>query len=228
VLNAAELAGVEYGVEVACVLSINRHEPLSIAEQVTDIAIAQMEDGVRGLDLAGDEAGFPAKPFAATLLRAKEAGLGITVHAGEWAGSENVREALERFQADRIGHGIRVLENKETAQLAARSGAVFEVSLTSNWKTGAIADQNLHPLTEMIQAGLAIALTTDDPSIFETTLSAECYVAQRLFNLSIDSVKAFNLTALQAMFLSSKTKRQLEKELVQAYWGPEAASAPHR
>jgi adenosine deaminase len=225
VLSTSKSAGEEFGVEVACVLSVNRHEAVDLAEQVADIAIERSDDGVTGMDLAGDEARFPAEPFEGALLRAKEAGLGITVHAGEWAGAENVGMAIERLQADRIGHGIRVLEDGEISHVAVKHEVVFEVSLTSNWKTGAVDDLQSHPITEMIQAGLAIALTTDDPSIFETTLSSEFVLAGKYFDFSIDSIKAFNLTALQAMFISARKKKLLEKELVQAYWGSEVPDA---
>jgi adenosine deaminase len=228
VLSAAQKAGGRYGVQVACILSVNRHEPVEIAESVTNIAVERSSDGVTGLDLAGDEVHFPAKPFKSSLLRAKDAGLGITIHAGEWAGAENVREAIEVLHADRIGHGIRVLDDEDITALAARSGTVFEVSLTSNWKTGAVSDLGSHPITGMIQAGLAVALTTDDPSVFDTTLSDEFEVAQEQFGFSMDSIKAFNLTALQAMFLSERDKKRIEKELVQAYWGTEGEIAPDR
>jgi adenosine deaminase len=218
--SAIRSASQDYGIEVVCLLSVNRHEPVAIAESVVDIAIDRSADGiVVGVDLAGDEAGFPADPFRAALLRAKDAGLGITIHAGEWAGAENVRRAIDSLGADRIGHGIRILDDQDVTMLAAKKGIAFEVSLTSNWKTGAISELRSHPIREMIQAGLAVALTTDDPSIFETTLSNEFGVARKQFDFSIDSIKAFNLTALQASFLPERTKRGLERELVQAYWG---------
>lgn len=225
VLSAARSAGTSYGVEVACVLSVNRHEPVKIAEAVTEIAIDRVKNGVTAMDLAGDEAGFPSAPFEGLILKAKGAGIGITVHAGEWSGSENVRTAIERLQADRIGHGIHVLEDPEVTQAAAQRGVVFEVSLTSNWKTGAVPDRGSHPLSEMIQAGLSIAIATDDPLIFDTTLSAELMLAQDEFDMSLDIVKAFNMTALQAMFLDARAKKALETELVDAYWGAEGSSA---
>ncbi|MGD2058822.1 MAG: hypothetical protein PVI04_08825, partial [Anaerolineales bacterium] len=86
VLSAARSAGTSYGVEVACVLSVNRHEPVKIAEAVTEIAIDRVKNGVTAMDLAGDEAGFPSAPFEGLILKAKGAGIGITVHAGEWSG----------------------------------------------------------------------------------------------------------------------------------------------
>ena len=228
VIAAARLAGESHNVEAACVVSVNRHEPVEIAERVIDIALDRSDDGVTGIDLAGDEARFDASPFESAFTRAKEGGLGVTVHAGEWAGVENVRHALERLNADRIGHGIRILEDQEIVQEAARRGIVFEVSPSSNWKTGAIEQLASHPIAEMIQAGLALAITTDDPSIFELTLSSEFVLAMQEFDFSIDSVKAFNLTALRAMFLPRRAKKRLEKELVQSYWGTEASIAADR
>jgi adenosine deaminase len=228
VIAAAHSAGERYTVEVACVVSVNRHEPVKIAERVIDIALERTGDGVTGIDLAGDEAAFHASPFESVFMRAKEGGLGITVHAGEWGGVENVRHAVEHLYADRIGHGIRVLEDPEIAQEAARRGIVFEVSPSSNWKTGAIEQLASHPIAEMIQVGLALAITTDDPAIFELTLSSEFSLAMQKFDFSIDSVKAFNLTALRAMFLPARAKKRLEKELIQSYWGTEASVAADR
>ncbi|MDF1499582.1 MAG: adenosine deaminase [Anaerolineales bacterium] len=228
VLLAAEKAGTKFGVKVACVMSVNRHEPVSVAETVASLAIERIASGVSGLDLAGDEADSPAEPFKPALRRAKKAGLGITIHAGEWAGAQNVRTAIEELQADRIGHGIRVFDDKEVTALAARSGTVFEVSLTSNWKTGAVSDLAVHPVREMIQAGLAVTLTTDDPSIFTTTLSEEFEIAKSHFDFSMDSVKAFNLIALQSAFLEDREKKHIEKELVLRYWGTEGGIAPDR
>lgn len=228
VLAAVQSAGTKHSVQVASILSINRHEPIELAEKVTKLAIEAMPSGVTGLDLAGDEANFPAAPFKTLLQQAKSAGLGLTVHAGEWAGAENVREAIETLGVDRIGHGIRVLEDKDITAIAARSGTIFEVSLTSNLKTGVISNQESHPLPEMVQAGLSVALTTDDPSIFDSQLSDEYEIAQKHYGFNDDSLKAFNLTALQAMFLPGREKRRLEKKLVQAYWGMEIDLAPGR
>lgn len=228
VIAAAREAGQKYEVEVACVVSVNRHEPVEIAERVVAIALDRIEAGIAGVDLAGNEAEFHAGPFESVLMRAKEAGLGVTVHAGEWAGVENIRHAIERLHADRIGHGIRILDDAEVAQEAARKGIVFEVSPSSNWKTGAIEELASHPITEMIQAGLPLAITTDDPAIFELTLSSEFTLVMQEFDFSLDSVKAFNLTALRAMFLPRQIKKRLEREFVQSYWGTEAAFAANR
>jgi len=95
----------------------------------------------------------------------------------------------------------------------------FEVSLTSNERTGAVGSLQDHPLVEMQQAGLRVALTTDDPGIFETSLSAEHEIAVRRLGLSLQTIKGMTLTAVQASFLDKKSKQALEKSFVQAMWG---------
>ena len=129
------------------------------------------------MDLAGNEAEFSAEPFLGVLSEARQAGLKLTVHAGEWAGAANVREAIEVLQAERIGHGVRVLEDPQVVALACERGTAFEVCLTCNHQTGAVASLTGHPLLRMIEAGLHVSLGTDDPGISQITLSGEYRLA---------------------------------------------------
>ncbi len=137
-----------------------------------------MEYGIAGLDLAGNEAQFPAEPFIGIFREAKQSGLKVAVHAGEWGGPENVRQAIEQFDADRIGHGVRVMEDEYTVTLAKDRQTCFEVCITSNYQTGAVKELSEHPLKKMIAAGLNVTLNTDDPSISQITLSNEYKVAE--------------------------------------------------
>lgn len=132
-------------------------------------------DVFSGLDLAGNEAA-PAAPFAALFKRLK---LPSTIHAGEAGGPENVREAIERFGARRIGHGVRVVEDAGVVELARRAGVVFEVCLTSEIQTGAARSWRRHPAAALVRAGLAVTLNTDDPSICGTSLPEELRRARR-------------------------------------------------
>ena len=218
VIDAAAGAASTHGIEVGLIVSVNRHESLEIAEEVARIAADHIHDGVVGLDLAGDEVEFSAQPFQSVLASAKQAGLGLTVHAGEWTGAENVRHAILDLGADRIGHGIRVLDDPQVTSLARERGIPFEVSVVSNFLTGVIPSLDAHPLPQMIQAGLRTVLTTDDPSIFCTTLSLEYQHAIDHLGLSLESLKGFSLTAAQAAFLDPRRISQLEKEFVGIFW----------
>jgi len=218
VIDAVAEAVSTHGIEVGLIVSVNRHESLEIAEDAARIAADHIHDRVVGLDLAGDESEFPAQPFKSILGSAKQAGLGLTVHAGEWAGAENVRHAILELGADRIGHGIRVLDDPQVTSLARERGIPFEVSIDSNYLTGVIPSLDAHPLPQMIQAGLRTVLTTDDPSILGTTLSLEYQHAVDHLGLSLESLKGFTLTAIQAAFLDTRRIRQLEAEFVGIFW----------
>ena len=130
-------------------------------------------------------------------------------------------QAIETMAADRIGHGIRALENPAVVQMARLSGVGFEISPTSNLMTGVSKDMASYPLSEMIDAGLRVAITTDDPSIFNTTLGQEHALAVERLGLSIETIKGLTLQALQLSFFNEKERRTMETELVEKLWGSE-------
>ena len=224
VLEAAMDAARPLGIGVRLLASANRHEPVEIAEQVASLAVDRMGCGVVGLDLAGNESEHPAEPFAGVLRSAREAGLHLTVHAGEWSGPHEVCYALEVLEAERIGHGIRALEDPNTVALALDRNAVFEVAPTSNLCTGVVSRLEEHPLLDMIQAGLRVTIGTDDPGIFGISLADEYAATIEHMGLSLETVKGMVLTAAQGAFLPAREKRDLEQELVKSLWAGEGGA----
>lgn len=200
---------------VELIASINRHESVEIAETVTQIAVDHKEDIV-GLDLAGDEVNFPAEPFAPLFHEARRAGLGITVHAGEWTGAENVRHAIERLEADRIGHGVRVVEDAAVVALARERGTVFEVCITSNWQSGVVSRLSDHHLPEMLAHSLRVTLNTDDPAVEAVTLTDEYEMAITALGVTPAQVKSAIHTAVQAAFLPPAEKHRLVRYFEQS------------
>ncbi len=214
VVTASHEAAEAYGVELGLIASVNRHEELPFAEQVVRFAVERMQDGIVGVDLAGDEVNSPAEPFFPVFREAGEAGLGITIHAGEWAGPENVRNAIENMGADRIGHGFHVLDDPQVASMARERRTVFEVCLTSNMYTGVITDIRKHPLPKMIQSGLHVTLNSDDPGVFNICLTDELALAVGALDLSMESLKGLMLSGAQASFRSRELNAALEEKLV--------------
>ncbi len=213
-------------IEVRLVASVNRHEPVAVAEQVMAAAAERMGAGVVGLDLAGDENEELGRDFLSVFSGAKEAGLGLSVHAGEWAGPESVRFAVADAGADRIAHGVRVLEDRDTALMARDQRIPFQVCLTSNLQSGVVPSAQAHPLPAMIQAGLQVSLHTDDPGISNITLSGEYQLAIEELGFSAESLKGMLLSAVQAAFLPPAEKRALGDELQRALGlAPQAESA---
>jgi adenosine deaminase len=217
VIEASEEASKELGITTRLIASVNRHESVELAEEVMQQAVARMERGVVALDLAGSENDFPGEEFAGIFREAKEAGLFITIHAGEWGGPEIVQLAVEKLSAERIGHGVRVLENPAVTEMARERQIVFEVCPTSNYQSGVFTSLDQHPLVKMIESGLRVTINTDDPGLSQITLSNEYKLACETLGLGLAELNASVLTAAESSFLPADEKQaligRLEKEL---------------
>ena len=213
VVASAQEAAKRFKIKVGLIASVNRHESPELAEQVAWLAAEHIKDGLTGLDLAGNEAEFRSEPFYGIFREAKQAGLHITIHAGEWGPAENVSDALQNLNAERIGHGVRVLESEKATQLARELGAVFEVCVTSNYQSGVVGSLVEHPLPRMLEAGLKATVNTDDPSVSRITLSHEYqHVCEELL-VPMDVLKNSVIDAARAAFLPDDEKQELVTSL---------------
>jgi adenosine deaminase len=213
VLESAAQASQECGIMVGLIVSINRHEPVALGEETARLAVERRHKGIVGLDLTGNEAQFAAGPFLDIFRRAKADGLKLTVHAGEWGGADNIRQALEDFGADRIGHGVRVLEDKTVVAMVAKRGTPFEVCLTSNFQSGVVAGLDGHYLPRLLADGVNITLNTDDPSISGITLSDEYALACEVLGITRPALGERILAAARAAFLPDAERQQLVESL---------------
>jgi adenosine deaminase len=220
VISAASAEAETQAVDVRYLLSFDQHEPVAVAREVTELAIALHPRGVVGLDLTNDQRYPAATPPAGMLRHAHDQGLGIAVHASGW-GSGKLTAAIRELGATRIAHGVHILEDQDLLREAREAEVCFEVGLTSDLRTGALQDLASHPLPGMLEAGLQIALTTDDPAIFNITLSDEYRLAMDVLGLSLETLKGMTLSALQSSFLDPKSKRLLERHFVAQFWGKE-------
>jgi adenosine deaminase len=201
VIESVAQAEADYDIRVGLIVTLVRHDPVPQARHVAEIAFERFGQGIVGLDLAGDEVKFPSRPFTPLFKEAKEVGLGITVHAGEWASAYGVREAVLDLFADRIGHGVRTLENSEILRLVRDRQTAFEVCLTSNLQTGVVHQMNHHPLVDMLDVGLNATINTDDPSISNCTLTDEYEIALNKLKIDYPALRHSILTAANSAFL---------------------------
>jgi adenosine deaminase len=213
VMTSAQQAAKKCGMSVRLIASVNRHEGTDLAEQVAWLAAEHMDDGLIGLDLAGNEAEFKSEPFYGIFKEAKQSGLHITIHAGEWGPAANVKEAIEELGAERVGHGVRVLEDNDVAALARERGTAFEVCITSNYQSGVVNSLDTHPLMEMLDAGVNVTINTDDPSISRITLSHEYYTACEDLRMPQSTLRQRIVAAAKAGFLAEHEKEKLVKQL---------------
>jgi adenosine deaminase len=213
VISSAREAAKKHNVIVRLIASVNRHESTELAEQVAWLAAEHLEDGMVALDLAGNEAEFRTEPFYGLIKEARQSGLRLTIHAGEWGPATNVKEAIEELQAERVGHGVRVLEDQNIVALARERGTAFEVCVTSNYQSGVVNSLDTHPLMTMCESGLNVTINTDDPSISRITLSHEYYTACEDLQMAQHTLKERIVAAARACFLPENEKEDLAKQL---------------
>jgi aminodeoxyfutalosine deaminase len=169
-----------HGVEVRLTPDIPTVYSPEEAEKIARYCVAYRDRGVVGLGVGGLE--YPSEPFAEAFALAREGGVGSVPHAGELAGPETVRTALEGLAADRIRHGIRAIEDPGLVRELAGRGTVLDVCPLSNLRTGAVHSLAEHPLPRLVAAGVRCSISTDDPAMFDTDLTRD-YEAAESFGL---------------------------------------------
>lgn len=213
----AVLAGVEqgesdYGLQANIILCCMRHQDPSRSIETAQLAVDYSDRGVVGLDLAGDEANFPPEEHEEAFKLATGAGLHRTVHAGEAAGAENVKKAIDYLNAERIGHGIRSKEDKETLETIEETGVTLEICPTSNFHTNAVTDLKQHPIREYYEAGIPITINTDNRTVSDLTLSQEYLMLYREFSFSLAEIQELILNGIRAAFISNQEQEKLITE----------------
>jgi len=172
------------------------------AKPVFDLAAERVGDGVVAIGLGGDEVRGPAGLFGDLFREARDRGLRLTCHAGETAGPRSVWEALE-IGSERIGHGIRAIEDPALVAHLAAKQIPLEVCITSNLRTGAVASLAAHPVRRLYEAGVPIVLNSDDPALFGCTLTSEYELAAREFGFTEDELAGLTRNAFRYAFEES-------------------------
>ncbi len=191
----------KYNIQVRYIISMNRHESTELGENALNAALQHTDKGVVGIDLAGDEAHHSALPFRDIFLRAKAAGLFVTVHAGEWAGANSIWDAIGNLRADRVGHGINLLSDPAMMRMVIDRGIALEICPTSNYLSGIVSKLEDHPITELTRQGVMTTLNTDDPAICAVTMSQEVAQACQYLHITLDEIRGYMLRAAQNAFL---------------------------
>jgi adenosine deaminase/aminodeoxyfutalosine deaminase len=204
ILAAIRQAVVGSGVEVRWIADAVRHFGPEHVMAVAEQAAALVDQGVVAFGIGGDEARGPADWFGEIYRFARGRGLHLTAHAGEAAGPDSVWKALE-IGAERIGHGIRSIEDPVLVRHLADQGIPLEVCITSNVMTGVVGSLREHPVRKLYDAGVPITLNTDDPGLFRTTLGAEYELAAREFGFGAAELNAIRENGFRYAFQARAT-----------------------
>lgn len=207
-IDGARAGAREFGVTVGLIGILSRTYGPEVCRQELD-ALLTHRDGLVGMDLAGDEAGFPPDLFREHFRRVRDAGLGVTIHAGEAAGAKSVWSAIRDLGAQRIGHGFRSVEDPELVATLAERAIGLECCPTSNLHTSTVARYADHPMASLATAGVPFCLNTDDPGISAVTLRHEYEVAGPAMGLTRSQLRAAQEAGLALSFVSDSDKEAL-------------------
>jgi aminodeoxyfutalosine deaminase len=206
-------AEADFGTVLRWCFDIPGEAGLPAAEETLRIALEQRPDGLISFGLGGPEVGVPRPQFKPYFDKARAAGLHSVPHAGETTGPETIWDALNELGAERIGHGTSAVRDPRLMAYLAERQIALEVCPTSNVRTKSIRSIEEHPLPEMVDAGLLVTISSDDPPMFGTTLNDEYAVAGRLLDAGPDGLVGLARNAVYASFLPEPEKARLHAEL---------------
>lgn len=197
--------GIEGRLIVTCVRHFGVERAMAVARQV----VANPSDITVGFGMGGDEAAWPPAQFADAFNHVAASGLPCTVHAGEWAGPDRIREALETLPVQRLGHGVRAIEDLSLVKDIVARGVTLEVCPGSNVATGLYKSLSDHPIRNLMSAGVNVTLNSDDPPYFATTVGNEYDKAESVIGLSPDQLRGITKAAITASFAEPDIKARL-------------------
>lgn len=180
------------------------------AEYTTKVALECREEGVVALGLGGREADGPPEMFASWFERARSEGLHSVPHAGEVVGPQSIWGALQQLGAERIGHGVRAIEDARLVAYLAEQQVPLEVCPWSNLCLGVYPSLLAHPLARLYAAGVPLSVNSDDPALFTTTLTDNLLTLADPFALSLEAIDELVLNGVRQSFLEAEQKQHLE------------------
>jgi adenosine deaminase len=206
-------AETSLGVKMGLVPDISRQmRPIEESFLIAEWAVENVDNGIIALGLGGPEFNNPPELFQKSFERAHASGLPSLPHAGETAGPDSIWGAINSLGATRVGHGVRCLEDPELVATLRDRRIPLDVSPSSNVALGVVTALVEHPLPKLVEAGLLVTINSDDPPMFNTTLTDEYQKIARTFNYDISDIKQFVLNGVEASLLPAGTKLSLEND----------------
>ncbi|MDQ2064787.1 adenosine deaminase [Xinfangfangia sp. CPCC 101601] len=211
--EASDEAERKMGITLRGIVTCIRHFGPEKARETAICAAETAGDWITGFGIAGDEKAGAPKDFRWAFDCAREAGLRLTAHAGEWAGPEGIRDTLAALAPERLGHGVRAIEDLALVDELAERGIVLEVCPGSNVALGVYKDFRAHPVHELDRRGVKVTISTDDPPFFHTTMTREYEELHRAFDWDEGQFRRIAKVSLEAAFCDTDTKTKIAKLL---------------
>ena len=198
-----------FGIVSRGIVTCIRHHGPEVARDTAKCAVATSDNWLVGFGMAGDESVGTPKDYAFSFKMAKEAGLKLTSHAGEWCGADSVRATINDLDVQRIGHGVQAIDDKELVKILVEKGIVLEACPGSNVFLGVYPTLQSHPIKRLRDQGVKVTISTDDPPFFRTTMNAEYESLSRAFGWTNHDFSDLNRVAINAAFCDGVIKDRL-------------------
>jgi adenosine deaminase len=205
ILRAKRRAADRFGMAIGLIAITSRSMGAGSCEKTVDWAI-RWKDHIPGVDLADGEADYPIKDFVRPMLRAKEAGLKVTVHSGEDTPPSAVMDTIHALNPDRIGHGTHTIHDRAAIDLVKERGVTLEMCPWSNYLTNSVKRIEDHPLKQLFDQGVRVTINSDDPEVLDTNLNNEYRIAHEILGMSLENIAVCNRYAAEASFIPEEEK----------------------
>ena len=213
-IRAKVRAEAEFDMAIGYIAITSRGMGGESCVETVDWAIRNREH-ILGVDLADGEMLFPAKDFVKPILKAKDAGLKVTIHTGEDTPASYVIDTINNFRPDRIGHGIHSIEDMKAVELLIEKNITLEVNPWSNYLTNSVRTIEEHPLKKLFDLGVKVTINSDDPEVLETNLNNEYRIAHEVLGMSLSEIYECNRNAYEASFIPEDEKKRVWEKYFQ-------------
>jgi adenosine deaminase len=207
-LRAQERAEKEFDMAIGIIAITSRSMGAESCVKTVDWAIRHQKH-IQAVDLADGEMIYPMKDFVKPILKAKDAGLKVTIHSGEDTPASYVIETIENFKPDRIGHGIHSIEDMQAVEMLIERGITLEVNPWSNFLTNSVPTIEAHPLKKLFDLGVRVTINSDDPEVLETNVNNEYRIAHEILGMSMEDIRACNRVAFESSFIEAEKAQRI-------------------
>ena len=207
-LRAIDKAEKEFDMAIGIIAITSRSMGAESCIKTIDWAIKHQKH-IQAVDLADGEKIFPATDFIKPILKAKDAGLKVTIHSGEDTPASYVIDTIQNFKPDRIGHGIHSIEDMKAVEMLIEKGITLEVNPWSNYLTNSVSSIEAHPLKKLFDLGVKVTINSDDPEVLETNVNNEYRIAHEVLGMSLEEIHTCNRFAFDASFIEPEKKQRI-------------------
>jgi adenosine deaminase len=208
ILRAKARAEKEFDMAIGLIAISSRGMGADSCVKTVDWAIRNRQH-IQAVDLADGEQLYPMNDFVKPILKAKDAGLKVTIHSGEDTPASAVWDTIHAFQPDRIGHGIHCIEDMKVVELIKERGITLEVNPWSNYLTNSVKTIEAHPLKKLFDLGVRVTINSDDPEVLETNVNNEYRIAHEVLGMSLEDIAACNRYAFESSFIEQSAKQRV-------------------